>query len=667
MLKENLSQYIIEMLKVAIDAENTTYCCSMKNYAEIIISDVITGQTPVHFGANVEMQDNCSSTNLWDWIADSGMTVVRSFHPEQTLRTAQASAGRWGRIESKNDFDQLREKLVSAPQSESLCLQKYMFNRHVPWIGIPDEFTAYYRKLNVEVIYSLGYGTAHFPRPLIHDINAESIPEDEGIDWEAAFSAYEYYFAVIHHFAFHSGGRLFLMLNEPENRKGWFHLPADLAEASWSDLFWKEDAELNQRYRRILAVQYAVLCRLARLAMRDVQQLLDADKRQNKLLLAGPASVLWPDLWSYAKEYLDILDIHHYHNNAETFHQLLSAARTAAGHDKCIALSEFNNQSGGMCIQKFLFNHEAAANAANLLMTIIADTPEKAPAMQFAAFYLFGFPSTHRNYKHLLYGDMNLLDWSGSDKPLWSRGTNRQAAADGTWYPSASEQQLRFTTPAYYHFRMLARACRGNDAQTGKFPLLNYGIVNPSSSGPEDLPASLKVSVVQQPKRMFVNILNMNTTPAQNILIKQPAGSQFGFAAIRESSSSNHDALIGIVDTSVQPVSVTIPPMAMVQVIFMELKPDTIRTLTIKEESLTPGSLTNGLELWQTTRLLAIATLPEGEINISDLAVIWKSEHPDEVKIEQTGLLQRLRKSEKPTLISAEFPGGKKATCILSA
>ena len=34
--------------------------------------------------------------------------------------------------------------------------------------------------------------------------------------------------------------------------------------------------------------------------------------------------------------------------------------------------------------------------------------------MEYLAFYLFHFPSTHRNYKHLVYGDMNFFDWTGT-------------------------------------------------------------------------------------------------------------------------------------------------------------------------------------------------------------------------------------------------------------
>ncbi len=58
-----------------------------------------------------------------------------------------------------------------------------------------------------------------------------------------------------------------------------------------------------------------------------------------------------------------------------------------------------------------------------------------------ACAYLFHFPATHRNYKALVYGDMNLVDWSGRDDRLWGRGDE--------WHPTLEEMQLRHATPAY--------------------------------------------------------------------------------------------------------------------------------------------------------------------------------------------------------------------------
>ena len=35
--------------------------------------------------------------------------------------------------------------------------------------------------------------------------------------------------------------------------------------------------------------------------------------------------------------------------------------------------------------------------------------------------YEFQFPATHRKFKSLVYGDMNLVDWTGQDNPLNER------------------------------------------------------------------------------------------------------------------------------------------------------------------------------------------------------------------------------------------------------
>jgi hypothetical protein len=87
-------------------------------------------------------------------------------------------------------------------------------------MGVPDGFVAAYHRSRCEVLFSLGWLPRDFPRPILRKLDGEPVePADDEIDWGAAACAYEYYFAVIYHFA-EAGGTRFLMCNEPENRDG---------------------------------------------------------------------------------------------------------------------------------------------------------------------------------------------------------------------------------------------------------------------------------------------------------------------------------------------------------------------------------------------------------------------------------------------------------------
>ncbi len=68
---------------------------------DLTIEKDITGFTPIHFGVNVELQEYADQINLWAWLADSGSTIVRELHPEQSLRKAGLDLSRFNRIAAR--------------------------------------------------------------------------------------------------------------------------------------------------------------------------------------------------------------------------------------------------------------------------------------------------------------------------------------------------------------------------------------------------------------------------------------------------------------------------------------------------------------------------------------------------------------------------------------
>ena len=220
--------------------------------------------------------------------------------------------------------------------------------------------------INVECLYSLGYASRFFERPLLTNIEFVGTPSDGDIDWEAAASAYDYYFAYIYHFTKNYAAQQFLMINEPENRDGWWHLPEDIKHKTWVETYWEDpDGELSKRMGAILGAQYAVCARIARMALEDVQNLLHVDS----LALYGPTTVFWEPLWKQAEPWLDGLDVHHYHHKPATYSQLWP---TVVGHSKGKPglITEFNRYSGGMTLDKGPFLPQTAVETADILMEI---------------------------------------------------------------------------------------------------------------------------------------------------------------------------------------------------------------------------------------------------------------------------------------------------------
>ncbi|MEI7834298.1 MAG: hypothetical protein WCJ56_14010 [bacterium] len=621
----------------------------MKDTSTLCVYPRVIARTPRHLGINVETQDHADRTNLWDWLANSGVSVVREFHPEATMRVAPACVEDWA-IADVEEFHRWRQWLLQDPAG-AVRWGDYRFTQNIPWMGVPDEIAGKVNALNLTPLYSLGYATRQFPRPLVRDVRFTGIPDDSQIDWAAAAVAYEYYFAMIYHYASEFDGRYFMMINEPENQWGWFHLPEELevGDSYWLRFFQNdgEDAELGRLYGEVLSTQYAVMARLARLAMEDVRGLLGDAPNAAELFLSGPTTVFWEPFWRKAGQYLDANDYHFYHEDSHTYaHTYPVVEAQAAALGKGTAITEFNRFPGGIPLANNLFTQENSLAVAEMLLTVLGLPAPDGPLCEYTTLYLLHFPSTHRNYKHLLYGDMNVVDWAGRDMPLRKRGEE--------WYPTFEELQIRHTTPAYHMFRMLNRCVAGAARD-----VLQVGLYNPTTSGSADFYGDLRIFVVDKGDEVVVTLLNPLTTEARNLIVDLSAlGRDLTWAVQRETSSEGD---VAVREWAVTDACVTtdIAAQSLTQIIFASTAYQNATALRLPEDSLTPGSVATGLSLEQTTRLRAWATVDGVEYDVTERNIRWSSSAPEIVSVGQGGLVQRLRNSTTPTVIRAELLNGR--------
>lgn len=114
-------------------------------------------------------------------------------------------------------------------------------------------------------------------------------------------------------------------------------------------------------------------------------------------------------------------------------------------------------------------------------------------------------------------------------------------------------------------------------------------------------------------------------------------------------------------------VVIDVPAMSVVQLIFTPDDLSAATELQIREETFTPGSIVEGLRLYQTTRLRAIARYGDFLVDVTNLNAVWESSQPEYVRVDSCGLVQRLRMSDGPVTIRAKILNGPSAEVILSA
>ncbi len=610
-------------------------------------------RTPRRLGFNVEVQIDHDRINLWDWLADSGATVVREFHPEVDMRRALVRPGVWGAIGSRADYDAFRARLCADPRG-GIDWGNYRFGDAIRWLGVPDAIVGRLDKLGIYPMIPMGYVPKMFPRPLVKDPENLAPADEARIDWEAAASAYEYYLAMVYHFAADFGCRTFMMVNEPEYRFGGYYLPARI-EAIVDKLFVKlfrelDDLVLWDTYFRALAVQTTVLTRIARDAVDDAARLLAVDGRPAALVLSGPAAGNLDAYWAGIRESVHCCDYHQYSPYPEAYRERFRrAAALVRGTGQTIAISEFNRQAGEMQIDHMYFPLRESLGLASILAELLQVSRTEDPELSAATLYHFAFPATHRNYKSLVYGDMNRVDWSGRDA----------RPREPELYPTTDELQIRFATPAYHMFRMFAR-CAGFDPATGDpYPVLETSVAIRDTARIPDLSNVLRVLAVDQGERLIVTLVNPDPARGDTFTIDlRSLRRAYGWAVIRETGAERCDQVTGEVAVVDGAVRVSVAPESLVQVIFSDRDPGTIVAPRLEETTETPG-VAAALGLWQTTRLRVMAECAGRPVDLTTHNVIWESEQPDLVRVGQGGLVQRVRTTDRVIVVRARLADGR--------
>ena len=250
-------------------------------------------------------------------------------------------------------------------------------------------------------------------------------------------------------------------------------------------------------------------------------------------------------------------------------------------------------------------------------MSTLSFTRPDDPPCEFVTFYHFQFPATHRNYKNLVYGDMNSVDWTGQDKQLQQRGDQR--------YPTFEELQLRYPTVAYHMFRMLARCVPGEKEGVESFPVLDLRIR-----------PGLRTLAVDVGRDLIITIQNpyAEKVEAVEIGLEKFTG-RFKFAVVRETSRFRQDQVISQIKINDDCVQVDLPAMSLTQIILTPLALDRIASLDLLEKTLTPGNSETGLALHQTTRLRAMGIIDGCEHDLSQMNIVWSSSDEEAMPVYQ--------------------------------
>ena len=628
----------------------------------ITVSKTSVKHGPRRFGVNVEIQDEATRSNLWDFLSDSGVNCVRTFHPEQSMRKESPQPGGLGQFTNWDDFLNFRQNVCADPESGPIRWDSFRFNEAVPWMGIPNEFLAKYESIGIDAMVSIGTGPGDFEQSLLPDLEATSIPPCSEWNPEAAAVLYEYAFATIYHCAKHFQVRLFMTLNEPEWAPRFFHIPARFKDIPKVPLIREVQPGFQRTadgdaYRRSFGIQFGAMAHILRMAIDDVQQLLSVE-----LMLSGPTSnQFFGVLSEYGGSFLDILDFHHYSDEVESHQVRIDEATELCSKqgNKSLAISEFNLRAGPTPFEKMMFVMPAALQQAQVLLTAIQAGTGKNP-LDYLALYLFSGPSTHRSFKHLVYGDLNMLSWDGLDTALRSKGA--------AWYPRFTELQLRHCTPAYHIFKALARSLVTTTQKGVPLPVTDQ-------IGP------YQVMAAQTATDLFVNFVNPLDADAlaaladhqidsaaevrevNQLCLQLPPAMGKRWVVVRRTASGMSDQLVGIFPVT-DDSTCMIPDAAQsfTQARVTSLDPGKIQSIQLTEITQTPGNTTS-LALFETTRLRAI----DGQGNdLSDSFIEWTSSHPHLVSVSSTGLLQRLRADQTTVMISARvYQSSISASCSI--
>lgn len=629
--------FLAASVQADVEADSTvTYLVDSKPIA----------QTPKHLGVNVEIQYFHDESNIWDWLAFSGTQMAREIHPDKDMRFSVASDALLA-IRTQDEFETYRQNLLADPDNAAPW-QNYRFDRNVPWVGEPDGVIRKVVESGVSPLISMAYTPIFFPRPLITEWK-EGEMTDAQIDWGAAASAYEYYFLHIWRFASREGVTHYCMLNEPFGKPEYLY-------------------------------QIGLLARFARLAMEDVRTLLNDKETAKALWLSGPACHHgWEEIYKLCEPHLDSADFHFYDAAPELFRRKLMRGAIRTHHsNRKFAMSEFNRI--GMRMQPDESTHGLlpALELAHMLRSVLTTTPVDHKGFEFALLYQFQAPATHRNFKSLVYGDMNYIDWSIRDRGLRYRSEE--------WKPDLEALQLRFPTPSFFVFKMFSRCTPGTGKNMESYEVLGLGESVRGFTPARDQLHTQNISKIHNPEKFYANngvgpdvhtavvrtqdqliflILNAGPTEAKGMGFNlELLENMYAWAVVREFSLERQDMPLRQFPIQGNGFTIDAPPESLTQVILTPLNLGAVEELRNQEHTTTPGRIT-ALKQFQTTQLRVLGRIGSQWHDLTNLNVHFESSCEDVLTVYQGGLIQRVRPTNKETVVLARTLNGVTAAPLL--
>lgn len=608
-------------------------------------------KTNTYIGVVSEAMMYTDSTNVFDWLADSGVGMVRVAHPDANFRNRiDFATSVYAKVNTYEDFNKFRKRIMKDPD-KNIRWEDYRFNTSMPWVGNLDITMDKLQQNNIQGFLSMAYSPhpAYCPRSILKRFDGGIIPADSLIDWSSAASAYEYYFACIYRYSSRNGMTHYMMLNEPSSQI--------------------ENVQ-----------QIGVLARMARMAMEDVKKILKDKKVASSLRLSSPAFFAnWETFLPYITPYVDFFDTHLYDPEGSMAtrktQRILTSARLL---DKQVVITEYNRISGSMTIEESFFGIQASLQMADLVMSIQSSAKVNDPTIVASLLYQFHFPATHRNFKSLVYGDMNCVDWSNQDIQTWNKLSPT---------PTYEELQLRYATPAYFMFKMLARSAPGekSDRETNEVYQLQEALVGPAHVYNPVLRRNIyrslerdkfyayeggkrgnemKTLTVKVGNRLHMYILNFEPSDVYRNIYIGAMPNNYRTAVVRETSLSRQDMPTQQISIKDHTIGITLTGESLTEIIFTEEDLSRITELKIEELPGTIGSVDN-LKQYQTSRLKALGKYEGKWIDLTELNVVWTTTKDSGLQIHQGGLLQRMRYSPRDEQVTAETLSGVKANPVI--
>jgi hypothetical protein len=614
-----------------------------------LIEPRVVAQTPKHLGVNMEIGYHHDQVNLWDWLVYSGASLVRL--SDVDFRKSTVPIDRFKQIRNKEDFEAWRKQLLSDPL-KNIPWQYYSFEEFVPWVGYTNGILGKMQKAKVGALAPIAYLPSRYPVSPLKSLTEQVPVPDNLINWDAAASAYEYSLAQIYHMTSRFGVTQYMMMNEPES----------------------EDKT---------AMQCGVIAQMIRLALEDMRVKLVDRQLATALSLGGPGHDIGSETWfKYIHPYVDIIDMHIYNPDSHPFARKYARLEmNAVQKNKKTAISEFNRIPGPTQPDQNLFSIRASLELADIIMTLLSCARPNALGFEYAMLYQFSFPSTHRSHKSLLYGDMNLMDWIGTDRVTYRMASELQNI-------SKESMQMRHPTPAFHMFRMLNRCTPGSREKAQAYEVLATGETDRGSrpgynaaldqstfsrlepkkyfavGGETD---ELKTLAIRGGGRLYFTFLNQGPVAASRVAIDlNLLSEEYATAVVRETSQLKRDEPIDQIALNGKKIIIDVPAESMVQIIFLKEDLSKVTEIKLEEKTETPGTLAD-LKLLETTRIQAMGKLDNRWIDLTDLNIVWNTSSPELVKTYQGGLVQRLQStSREVVLIAIPLAGPESVSSIIA-